>query len=258
MSGVVDVVGEFASSAVDAVAGAAGDSLAGFLSTAGTMLAVAGALTGKKDLMRLGGFMALGGGLMSGFGSQAATESSSASSAWDAPESAAQSDQAQFGKYARDPIATTTDAPVPGQMPQLQDVAGTTDPWQTPASETPSLMDRAAQATRPVGGAAPAMDPVAQAGASMTSTDLNSYLAGAWDKTKSMLGGVSGWMQKNPELTKLGAGMLQGAFGPEAEMVDLRKQQAEWERSLLQRRLRNLNSPIALGQRPAPVPPVGG
>jgi hypothetical protein len=102
------------------------------------------------------------------------------------------------------------------------------------AQSAPAAM----QMATPVG-----LDPVAQAGSSMTSNDLTSYLNGAWDKTKAALNGAGQFVKDNKELVNLGGSMLQSMYGPQAEQMDFQK-------SLLQRRLANLNSPIRLGPRP--------
>lgn len=246
MSSVIDFVGDFLSSSASAVADAVGSDLSSFLSSAGTALSVVGALSGEKDLMRIGGFMSLGG-LVSGFGTKAPEP---ASSAWDSADSAAQSDAAQFGKYGQAPIApgqepvggSTEPMPSTSIMQRVRNLSAGNDYGMGEQPGTP-LVETARQAV----GVNTPNDPVAASGSRMTSEQLRGLL----DKTKSGLGGVGQFVKDNKELLSI----VGSAFGPQAELVDLRKQQAAWDQSLLQRRMRNLNAPVVLGPRgPVAVP----
>ena len=73
-----------AGSAVAAAGGvmAAMSTFTGFLSVAGAALTTIGAVTGKKDLLKIGGFMALGGGIGTAMG--AAAEAASGAAAQEA------------------------------------------------------------------------------------------------------------------------------------------------------------------------------
>lgn len=229
----------------------------GFLSVAGGVLAGVGALTGSKDLQKIGGFMALGSAAVNAVGAAGAAGEGAASSI----EAADAMRAAEHGTLAN--VTSATQAPTLGTLGE----AATAQPFMTPdglqtealgatsqAGGSQSLMQRASAVAEQGGraaapsigqqltGMAPpaaALDPVAQAGAGMDSSTMQSILGSAWDKTKTLAGGVGKFVKDNKELVQLGGGMLQGMYGPEAEQMD-------WKKSIMARRLRNLNSPIRL------------
>ena len=222
---------------------------------AGGVLAGVGALTGKKDLVKIGGFMSLAAGIGNAVSTAASAASSgaeAASSAWDAAGSAAGSDAAQLGKYGLE-----TAAGAGNEAAQLASTAVDTG-MQGAASAaqeaTPSLLERAqlvakgGQPTATQAGALSsvpqAVDPVTAAGASMDTPTLNSILHSTWDKTKALGSGVGNFVRNNKELVQLGGGILERMYGPEAEQFDYAKR-------LRDQRLRNLNSPVQMGYKPA-------
>lgn len=255
MAVVIPIVSAFSTIAAAGSVAAAVSTVTGFLSVAGGVLAGVGALTGKKDLVKIGGFMTLASGIgnaISAAGSAASSGAEAASSAWDAAGSAAGSDAAQFGKYGMDAAAgagngatqlatTAVDTGMQGAASAAQEAA-------------PSLLERAQMAA---GGGQPAaatgaslasapqpVDPVTAAGASMDTPTLNSILQSTWDKTKALGSGVGKFVKDNKELVQLGGGILERMYGPEAEQFDYAKR-------LRDQRLRNLNSPVQMGYKPA-------
>lgn len=249
MAFIIPVVSAF--SAVSAAGGlaAAMGTVGGFLSVAGGVLAGVGAITGKNDLVKLGGLMSLGGGLANSAGNGALSAGEKAAEgaareSFRASEIAAQNAGLTAAK-------TATDIGSIGQQ-AAQQVSGLQGAAEAAGAALPeqgaSLMDKAlsAQSAPSIGQqltASAPMDAVAQAGAETTSSQLQSILGSAWDKTKNLAGGAGDFVKQNPELVKLGAGVVQGLYGPEAEQMD-------WQRSILQRRLRNLNSPVRLANSP--------
>lgn len=91
---VIPIVASFAAagSAIAAAGGvmAALGTVSGFLSVAGAALTGIGALTGKKDLVKVGGLMSLGGSVVSGFSGAAASEAAGQAAGDAASEQAAQ------------------------------------------------------------------------------------------------------------------------------------------------------------------------
>lgn len=251
MAVVVPLIGAFMSVSAGIAAGAA--TLGGFLSIAGGLLLGVGAVTGKEDLMKIGGILSLGGAAATAAGGSSAAAGSEASAAFDGAGSAAGSDAAQFGKYGwQDPSLTSATAGSNvGTIGADAAAAGaTTDPTtgilgQAQKLGTQGMARGAPQATQALADGPPMLskyvDPVQAAGSTMDSTTMNSILQSAWDKTKALGTGVGDFVRNNKELVQLGGGILQGMYGPQAEQMD-------FERQAYERRMRNLNSPVALGR----------
>ena len=276
MAAAIPVIASFmAAGEAIAVAGSLGSALlgsvSGFLSVAGAALTGIGALTGKKDLLKLGGFMALGGGLANMSGLSGAAEGA-ASSAWDASGSAAGSDAAQLGKYAQQPAtaaadtaAATATAPMSAAteamyQPSLSELAqkyGQPDAAQESGYLSPgdadqalaqkSLQQRAlesrgapVQPMAPVDPNNPATGALDVGAKGMTMEQLNAYLKNSWDKTGQALGSLGNVVRDNKELAYIGGNMISSMYGPQAEALD-------WNKSLMARRTRNLNNPVRLG-----------
>lgn len=275
-----------AASAISAAGGiaAAMGTFTGFLSVAGAALTGLGALTGKKDLMKIGGLMSLGSGLANmasgassagagAAGEQAAKEAfraselsatSATNAAMDTAAAASSSGMDQAMKLAQESS---------GQ--QYADAFGQADPsgsvGSTGASEP--IFDQAALrrselqnnslyakggASAPSGvtlngevmgtnmapGATlpngvtingqvmPTTDLVTQSGSKMTGNTVDSLL----EKFNSFGQNVA----KNKELYSLGGQILNGMYGPEATALD-------YQKSIMSKRLRNMNTPIRLG-----------
>lgn len=215
-----------AGSTVAGVAALAG-TFTGFMSVAGAALSLVGGLTGKKDLMKIGGLMSLGGGLATAFnslssGASAAAGSESlaanaadASPAWDAAGSAAGSDAAQFGKYASIDGVGASNPGMLGSNPFGGEIG------QAASSPVSDLL------AQPV-------DPQGMAGKSLVANQPPNQPQSSWfDK-------IGENINKNKELYKIGGSMLQGMYGPEAQNLDLQKE-------LIARRRRNLNYVVPMG-----------
>lgn len=292
MAVAIPIIAAFASGAVGAVvAGTA--TFGAYLTVAGAALSTLGAVTGKKDVTRVGALLSLGGGLANAFGgTSAAAEgvASEASSAWDAADSAAGSDAAQFGKYAQ-PAATPgietamEEAARAGAGEMASSAAGFDYPDAfSQAGSGDSIFSRAGVADRTaalesqVPGAMPgASDPLAEGAKSLTRNDLEALTlktqreaampalqlgnmgspGGAplaqvspvqapgsgglslFEQAKQGINSLGANVRQNKELYQLAGSMLQSMYGPQAEQADM-------ERSIMARRLRNLNSPVAL------------
>lgn len=252
--------------------------LTGFLTVAGGVLAGVGALTGKKDLVKLGSLMSLGGSIGNAF-SDAATEAAAgaaegaaegaiseaagdaagefAGAAGDAAAGAATSVpltpgvlSTEAGAGAADQFAQQAVTAMPGAQSGAQAGAGAgagAAPDVTPGS----MIERASQSVPTTPGtlakqfATTAPDALAQAGQELSSTDITSWL----NRAKKAAGGVSNFMKSNPELVKVGGDMLVGMYGPEAEQADLLRKQQEEQMAWANRARANLNSPIMLKYR---------
>lgn len=106
MAVVVPVIASFAA------ASAATTTIGMFLTYSAAAMTTLGAISGDKDLMKIGGIMGLAGGAWGAVASSGASAAgeAAASSAWDAAGSAAGSDAAQFAKYAQPAAETTAEA----------------------------------------------------------------------------------------------------------------------------------------------------
>lgn len=258
-----------------ALTGAAG--FATFATVAGGFLASAGMLTGSKTLTKLGGILSLTGGLTSlasSMGSSAGSAageaasnaaSDAASSAWDSAGSAAGSDAAQFAKYAKNPIAGSgleaaatetsalTSASLDGAGAALaggdqsynlmeqarlmrsapSDLAGTLQ------SQNQALVTSAQDAalSQPFSGAPSNVPRSVLEGANQLqgADHMNQLL----DKVKGGASSVGKFIKDNKELVNLTGNALQA-------MNDPRSQYLDWQKSLMERRRQNLNSPIRM------------
>ena len=267
---VIPIVAVFASGAVGAViAGTA--TFAAYASVAGAMLSTAGALSGNKDLSRIGAIVSIGGGIanVAGIGSSAGSgaAANAAASAADveanlAIDAASASSAAEPAAAAATGAATETAANTVGGLPDLSQ-SGSDMGWYNAAQQTPvagnmagttpdptSLIDGATNplapqpvATSPVSPVAPvtpaastpAADRLAELGKGMTWGDIQSYFG----KAQQGLGQVGTWMKDNPALVKVGGEMLSSMYGPNAERMSM-------EKSLMERARANLNNPIKM------------
>lgn len=263
---VIPVIAAFASGAVAAVvAGTA--TFAAYAAVAGAVLSVAGAITGNKDLQRIGGIVGIVGGAASLFSGGA----SAASTAGSAAESAGgiTAEQAAYGQLEA--------AAADGATAAAGDVAGMASPSAAAplaadinqsAAEVARLnaagtpLSKVAQAAADAGiaggitpqqsaysqleattqvpgpGAGPTT-PIADIGKQYNSLDLKSW----WDKAEKAGKGVGSFIKDNKELVQLAGGALKDMYGPEAEALEL-------QRSLMERARRNINTPIALQYKP--------
>ena len=264
MAFVLPIVSSFSTIAAAGSVAAAVSTVGGFLSVAGGVLAGVGALTGSKDLQKIGGFMALGSAAVNAASS--ASELVVDAAGEGAASSVEAADAMRAAEHGLGNVTSATQAPTLGTLGEAA-TASSSQPFMTPdalqtealgaaqqTGGTQSLMQRASQVAQQgstaqaptigqqLTGMAPqsaTLDPVAQAGAGMDSNSLQSILGSAWDKTNTLAGGVGKFVKDNKELVQLGGGMLQSMYGPEAEAMD-------WQKSIMARRLRNLNNPIRL------------
>jgi hypothetical protein len=286
-AGAAGVTALGAAAAVGGIAGTVA-TVAAYATIAGAVLTGVGALTGSKDLMKIGAVLSIGGGLgtMGVNAISAASSSGAAASGVSGAEAAASSaDVAGFtalesasmsGGAAAAPGGAITsaaatpagvtvdgataypvlDVPKPTVPPAA---AGSVDPMASmagPGGQSPlatngtagmadglgdygSSVGRGAAGTSEVAQPSSAvMDRLAKAGEQLNSQDLSTW----WTKMKDAGGAVGEFIKKNPELVKIGGGMLESMYGPKAEQFD-------FEKSIYERRIRNLNSPVAMGRK---------
>lgn len=279
MPAALPIVAAFASGAVGAVvAGTAG--LAAYATVAGAVLTGVGALTGKKDLVKIGSVLSLGGGLATAFGvggsaASAATGGMGAQAIEKAAEATAPSltDAASsVAGSAAGEAATAAPAIAPMSAEGVtsagvvQDAATGVTNGATAAPPPTTLAGIAAQQQAPGAGggvastfatggttAAPTINPqyptldetsrIGQIAQGTTSNDLQSW----WQKAQAAGKGVAGFMEKNPNLLKLGGDVLNSMYGAQAQQFD-------WQKSLYERSRANLNSPVALTYTPGGKP----
>lgn len=271
MAVVLPIVGAFeAVAAAGSFAGALTASVGSFLSVAGGVLTGIGALTGNKDLLSLGGLLGLGGGIAG------ALDSAAGVAAGEVAGEAAAGEGMKAATSSLDalrPLKDAANAPDIGSaIGQAAESAaegmagsGVVAPqvdgawWQQGQASGGggSLMERAALGqsggggiggpgmTARLGAGRSIVDPVMQAGKSMSSDQLQALLGNAWDKTKQLASGAGQFVKENKDLVSLAGGAIQGMYGPQAEQMDM-------QRSIMARRLRNMNSQVRLGRQPVP------
>lgn len=265
-----------------ALAGASG--FAAFAGVAGGIMSSIGILTGSKSLTKIGGLLGIAGALTG----VANSLTDGASSAWGGTgeaagteagiaESAAGSDAAQFGKYAKtgDTLAqATTDAASSGGQAAAGGAAASggapmtlnSDPYAA-ALDQPgrNLMEQARLArtlpatqqtaaavadgsdyglmTRGAATASPAVA-TAQDQALTRIAEAGSQIKDktALDTILSKLNGAGQWVKDNKELAMIGGQALSGGFQSYQQ-----GQQFDAQMNLLAQRRARLNNPVALG-----------
>lgn len=221
------------------------------LSVAGAVLSTVGAVTGKKDLMKIGAVLSLGGAIGSGLAgagvgaasSEAAGEAAGQAAANEASIAAGSgalngaaenvalaNNAANTAAQTSSQLGTTTLAADLGASGDMLGMAG--------QRAAVGSLDGLSTSSTSLSGAVP----YGQAGTPLATGGQ----AFATDSTGTM--GAMDWLNKagsvvrnNKELFSIGGQMLQGMFGPEAELLDLKKQEME-------RRRRNANAIVPLGQ----------
>lgn len=216
--------------------------ISGYAMVAGAVLTGVGALTGKKDLMKAGSILSLAGGV----GSLANSAMNAASS------SAASSAASELGKDVLQNGALAS-AEAAGGASSLMDTASSSLMGQGsvfgPAS---SIGGGGTALTAPwssgplATAGAPASSSLMDAAKNLTSNDVSSFLGKTGKKAGELLGKTGEFVKQNKELVNIVGGGLEAAYGPEAEMVDLRKAQVRNEQALIERAQRNLNNPVKL------------
>lgn len=264
---VIAAVGAFAAGAAGVSAIAAGATglaaVAAYASVAGAVLTGIGAITGKRDLMKIGAVLAIGGGIGSfvagaasggGAAASAAAEgaaegassagyvngadlaSDAASGAGDAAANLTGAVASPVSSVNAPPILEAPGAPTP--VPMAPTTPTPTVPDITPNADA-GLMGRAQAAAGSGGELAPPPDAalarIADSAKGLNSNDLNAW----WEKAKAAGGAVGKFIEKNPALVKIGGDMLASMYGPQAEALD-------YQKSLYQQAQARLNNPIRL------------
>ena len=261
MAVVVPLIASFASvSAGIAAVGAATTALgtfAAYASIAGGMLGGLGALSGDKDLMKIGGILSIGGALGTAFGGAAGSALSEGAVSEGATQAVSEGGVDELAKAAggtgmneaSQVGAQTAEAPMSYAdlaSERLNGVGSAAQPVAEATAAPAGLADSAIQRL----GDAPPIDvpPGATATAPwQAGTNIPAQLVdGARDLTQGdmsawfeKLKGVGNWLGKNPELLKVGGSVLNSMYGPQAEALD-------YQKSLVERARQNLNNPIRL------------
>lgn len=291
MAVAIPVIASFAAagSAVAAAGtlAAAMGTIGGFLTIAGAALTGIGALTGEKDLMKIGGLMSLGGGLAgmagagagsaAGAGVEAGAESgidAATSDAWASGAGKGMDTVANAGGEVATEAVSNAGA---DQAMQLANEAGgkgvtyaealnTADaaaPATVDAGQS-SIWDRAGDASQQAklmeanvttlpsdigqGGVSTGSsvaqqvptDAVSAGGQKLSGNAVDSLLQKAKDKFGNLsLDSIGQAAQKNKDLFSMGGQVLNSMYGADAQALDMQK-------SIMNRRLKNLNNPVAL------------
>jgi len=273
MAVAIPVIAAFASAgAAVATAGgvaAALGTVTGVLAIGGAALTAVGAITKNSKLTKIGGFMGLAGGIGTalGLGAQAAGSAAgsaaqeAANAAWSAggaAEVAGGAGANAFGAEAAGQAARAADAgsalsaaaEAGAQSANKLALAGADTAGAALQSE-PALMNTALN-LKPTDVAGPSTydfsSPLQQRalGAGLTGADVQKGATALWDTAGKGLSGVSQFVKNNKELVDIGGQMLGSAYGPEAERNDILKQQQEFQQSIYNRRMANLNAPVSL------------
>ena len=249
-------------------------SVAGFLQVGGAVLGAVGAVTGKKDLQKFGSLMSLGAGianLASGAASsassaadaateglktgvQAGAESASASVAGDWANSAieAASQGSALAPQGGSLFESAIQSAGTGAADMANGLAGAggsalgSDPFGIASGSDGGILGRLMQQgpgqtqglgsslAQPAGNTSTqtAESVLAREGSKLTLDDVLKTVGDGIKKTPE-------WIRKNPELSKFGFSILEGIYGPDAMAAEEQKRQMD-------RRLRNINTPIRL------------
>ena len=246
---------------------AAMGTVTGFLSIAGAALTTVGAITGKKDLLKIGGLMSLGGGIGQAFNAYSAgaaageaAASQGAQEAFRASELAgtgatnAAMEAASSGGSLMESARTATSAAQ--NLPQQAitdfgaEVASATPTQAMPSTATPTvaqpkMVEPTTYGSQPSPqeafrtGELTHANKVAEGASTMNQSELLGLLKAGAEKTGKSLSGVADFLTKNKELVKIGGDALGGMYGPQAEQMDFQK-------SIYERRMANLKSPVKL------------
>lgn len=226
---VVAVIGGIASAtagvaAFGAAATTMGSIMAG-LQIVGGVASALGGLTGNKKLQKFGMFASLGaaavGGISSLVSSGTEAAASAGSSIMDGATSVAKT-APSYGEWAAANAADSAAIPMSGIEGEVASLTGagsvgtSTSPWA--ASSTPANAGMLGTSAAQSATAAAPFDPATATRASnfapSTSTEMAAAQAalGRPDTGSGVFQGFSNFLTKNPELTKVGMGMLSG-FG---------------------------------------------
>ena len=272
MAVAIPVIAAFASAGA-AVAAAGGVAAAlgtvtGFLAIGGAALTAVGAITKNSKLTKIGAVLGLAGGVGSalGIGANAAGSASgaaaqeAANAAWSsggaaevaggagasALETAKQAAALPQGMDAAAAETASQSANNLALSSAGADVGGSglkLDPslYQTANSlKTPGTVDPSIYSLSPLQTRA--------TGAGLTMDDVAAGLKTSASKAGSAISPVGQWVKDNKELVGIGGSMLAAGLGaiPAFAGADRLAQRDKWEQSIYNRRMANLNSPIAL------------
>jgi hypothetical protein len=241
--------------------------IAAYATVAGAVMTGVGALTGKKDLVKIGGILSLAGGLgtlATGAGNGAAASAGGATGGGEAVDqlaaeyAAGASGQTGAAAGAIGDATSTVGASVPVTAPQAVPMAGGADMAGFGASPQPLMQAGQAQASQAAGGLnAPGAPPVPTTSVPVTAPpgipdQIQQYAQGQtmgdmqsfWDRVK----GVPAAIKSNPEMAKLIGQTVSGgvqAYG-QAQQNKLLEEQQNYQRSLMERARANLNNPIRI------------
>ena len=216
---------------------------------AGGVLTGVGALTGKKDLMKAGSILSLAGGIGTAIAKSAAAAG---------PAAGASGAGAASGAGGAGAASGTVDAlfgaggQAAGQGLEFSGGGLVAGAAADAAAATGSLGfnfgaaagDALSSAGGDVlgggmmlGGAAPST--LQQAASGLTPADIGGFLKKAASKAGDGLEKFAPWVRDNKELVDIGSRVVSSMYGPEAEMAD-------YEKGLMDRAYRNINSPVKL------------
>lgn len=240
MPAAIGVIAAFGSGAVGAVlAGTA--TLAEFATVAGAVLTGVGALTGEKDLMKIGAVLSIGGGIAGAIGGGGVAGAEGFEAASSSAAKGVIDEAGATGAPAVTPPATVPDDyGNPMQVGGAPSIMQQSAPGAGPASSQAGQMAVSPNTTPSITPATPAGFEIvngrlAQAAQSVNPGDLSSW----WQRAKQAGSSVLNFAEKNQGLMKVGGDMLAAMYGPAAEKLD-------WDKSLYQRGLNNLNTPVKL------------
>ena len=276
---VLPVIAAFASAgaAVTAAGGiaAAMGTVSGFLSIAGAALTTIGAVTGKKDLMKIGGFMSLGGGIGTAVnaasagagaanGAQEAFRASELASQAGAGAQAAAAPLAEAAgaispELARSAVTDFGDQIAPSLYERGGDIARNNgmnaameSGFAAPGVSAPSVAapgfaaPELANPALATPGVQSAAGRIAEGAQTMDSSQLSKYLRTGYEALKPIANGAMDFASKNKELMAMGGNVLNSMYGPEAELNNMRRSSYDRQNSIYDRQMRNRNSPVKL------------
>lgn len=251
MAVVIPVIASFAAGAAGVAAVGAATTAVGlvaaYATVAGAVLSGIGAVTGKKDLIKIGGIMSLAGGVGTWATNASTASSAGVGQAADAAGGIDAAAESTAGAAVAAPAAETVAQPslaeianTPTGTDQLvPNLAGGAGQAAQPASLVPAAPANGLPMTAP-GPNVPA--PIQNYAQGLTMNDMQSF----WDRLQGAGKSVGQFAQKNPELLKVGGQVATSMFGPQAEQAEQLRKQNEYQQSLMERSRANLNNPVRI------------
>lgn len=285
MAVVVPLISMYAAaSAGVAVAAGAAMTLGSALAIAGGFFSAVGMLNKDKNAAKLGGVLSLFSGVANGLQGTGAAAGATDGAATTAPvtsgdvaASLTQGAENSQGLLTNPGAAPTTpalgtagselgsnltgvnmagsiDAPMGGGMGNAGAAADTT----SIAQQLTGSADNGASLVSGVGTSTPTQSLLERAAATMTQADVAGMTSsaqqaagtgqpGLFDQATSKIGGyfdaAGKWVKANPAVANMGFKVLEGMYGPQAEALD-------YQKSLMERARRNVNTPVRLTYTP--------